>query len=67
MIRCVIDCFVGLYLLKKTFSAKIAGILGVISTIMAIMQSLEKMWLIYMIGCFIFLIESGYLIDYISF
>jgi hypothetical protein len=40
MIRCILDCFVGLYYLKRNFSAKIAGVLGVISSIMAIMQIL---------------------------
>lgn len=38
MIRCFLDCFVALYYWKKIFSAKIAGVLGVITSIMAIMQ-----------------------------
>lgn len=39
MIRCFLDCFVALYYWKKIFSAKVAGIIGVITSIMAIMQS----------------------------
>lgn len=40
LIRCVLDCLIALYYWKKTFTAKTAGIIGVISTIMSIMQSL---------------------------
>jgi hypothetical protein len=43
MIRCFLDCLVALFYWKKIFTAKTAGIIGVISTIMGIMQSLEKM------------------------
>lgn len=43
LIRCLLDCLVALFYWKNKFSAKITGILGVISSIMAIMQSLEKM------------------------
>jgi hypothetical protein len=42
IIRCIFDCLIALYYWKKIFSAKIAGIIGVISSIMAIIQTLEK-------------------------
>lgn len=38
MIRCFLDCLVALYYWKKILSAKVAGVLGVITSIMAIMQ-----------------------------
>jgi hypothetical protein len=40
LIRCFLDMLVGFFYLKKFCSAKTAGILGVLSSIMAIMQSL---------------------------
>lgn len=43
LIRCALDCLIALYYWKKIVSAKTSGIIGVISTIMSIMQSLEKM------------------------
>ena len=39
-IRCVVDCFVALYYWKGSITAKRAGFLGTISSIMAILQSL---------------------------
>lgn len=43
LIRCFLDCLVALFYWKSKFSAKTTGIIGVISSILAIMQSLEKM------------------------
>jgi len=42
LIRCFLDCLVALFYWKNKIPAKVTGILGVISSIMAIMQSLEK-------------------------
>ena len=43
LIRCLLDCVVGLYFWKHSISAKKTGVVGVISTIMYIMQLVEKM------------------------
>ncbi len=43
MIRCILDCLVALYYLKGTFGAKTAGVIGVITSIMGILQSLKIM------------------------
>lgn len=40
LIRCSLDMLVSLFYMKKAFSPKTAGIIGVISSIMAIMQLL---------------------------
>ena len=40
MIRCVLDCLVTLHYWGKAFSAKTAGVMGVVSTLMGIMQCL---------------------------
>jgi hypothetical protein len=42
MIRCIFDFLIALYYWKHIFSGKIAGIFGVISSLMAIVQTLEK-------------------------
>lgn len=44
LIRCLFDCLVALYYLKNNLPAGKIGILGVITSIMGIMQSIEKMW-----------------------
>lgn len=43
LLRCLLDCLVALYYWKQKLSARKAGIIGFISSIMAIMQSIEKM------------------------
>ena len=42
LIRCFLDLLMSLFYLRKIFSPKTAGIIGVISSIMAIMQVLER-------------------------
>lgn len=43
LLRCILDCIVGLFYWKNKLPAKQVGVIGVISSIMAIMQSIEKM------------------------
>ena len=47
LIKCLFDCIVALFYLKHNLPAAKIGILGVITSIMGIMQSIEKMWSIY--------------------
>jgi hypothetical protein len=42
LIRCCLDCVIAIYYWKKSISAKAAGIVGTISTIMGIMSYLER-------------------------
>jgi hypothetical protein len=41
LIRCLLDCLVALFYWKGTIPAKKAGIIGVITSIMAMCQSLK--------------------------
>ena len=45
LIRCFLDCLVSLHFWKNKLSKRFAGVIGVVTSIMAIMQSLESMWL----------------------
>jgi len=40
LIKCFLDCFVALYYLNGSLGARKAGIVGVITSIMGIIQSL---------------------------
>ena len=40
-IRCVLDCFVALFYWKGSISVKRAGLIGTVSSVMAILQSLD--------------------------
>lgn len=44
LIRCLLDCLVALFYWKGTIPAKKAGIIGVITSIMAMCQSLKFIW-----------------------
>ena len=43
LIRCCLDCVIALFYWKHVVTPKTAGVIGVLSTIMAIMQSLEQL------------------------
>lgn len=41
LIRSILDCLIALYYLRDTLGPKAAGVIGVITSIMAIIQSIK--------------------------
>lgn len=49
LIKCFLDCFVALFYWKGKFNPKNIGILGVITSIMGILQSLGYVWWLFIV------------------